>query len=98
MQKTLGNARQSTILWLLDSLDPRQPPTVRAKAVKALGAVVEADPTVLELADVQKAVERALQVRGVYSVGKVEWSEEDQEAWPVFAAWLLLVAFIVFIL
>lgn len=62
MQKTLGNARQSTILWLLEALDPRQAPTTRAKAVKALAAVVEADPGVLELADVQKAVERALQV------------------------------------
>lgn len=61
-QKALGSARQSTVLWLLDALDPRQAPTTRAKAVKALGAVVEAEPSVLELADVQRAVERALQV------------------------------------
>ena len=62
LQKTLGNARQSSILWLLDAVEPRQPPTVRAKAVKALGVVVEADPDTLEQPEVQKAVEKALQV------------------------------------
>lgn len=50
--------------WLLECLHPlAQAPTTRAKAVKALGEVVQADTRVLDQPAVQAAVERALQVR-----------------------------------
>lgn len=61
-QKMLGNARHTAVLWLLDMMDVKQLPTTRAKSVKALGLVVEADPAVLNSIDVQKAVEKSLQV------------------------------------
>jgi hypothetical protein len=49
--------------WLLECLNPStQAPLTRAKAVKALGEVVQADTRVLEAASVQAAVDRALQV------------------------------------
>ena len=50
--------------WLLECLSPlAQASTTRAKAVKALGEVVQADPRVLDAPSVQQAVDRALQVR-----------------------------------
>lgn len=63
-QSNLGRARGSMLQWLLKCLSPlAQASTTRAKAVKALGEVVQADPRVLDAPSVQQAVDRALQVR-----------------------------------
>lgn len=61
-QSTLGRARTSMVQWLLECLGPACASTTRAKAVKALGEVVQADTRVLDSSAVQMAVDRALQV------------------------------------
>ncbi len=61
-QSTLGRARTSMVQWLLECLAPACASTTRAKAVKALGEVVQADTRVLDSSAVQMAVDRALQV------------------------------------
>ncbi|PRW45458.1 nipped-B isoform X2 [Chlorella sorokiniana] len=62
VQSGLGRARGSMLQWLLDCLNPvAQASTTRAKAVRALGEVVQADTRVLDIPSVQQAVERALQ-------------------------------------
>lgn len=63
LQSTLGRARTSMVQWLLECLGPACASTTRAKAVKALGEVVQADTHVLDSSAVQTAVDRALQVR-----------------------------------
>ncbi len=62
-QGALGKARNKLLSWLLHACDPvHNNPTTRAKAVKALGAVVEADPRTLGAPAVQTGVHKALQV------------------------------------
>ncbi|PSC68988.1 nipped-B B isoform X2 [Micractinium conductrix] len=61
VQSTLGRARQSMLQWLLECMGPSCASTTRAKAVKALGEVLQADSRVLESNLVQSAVDKALQ-------------------------------------
>ncbi|KAK9829724.1 hypothetical protein WJX72_007528 [[Myrmecia] bisecta] len=62
----LGRSRSTLIKWLVEACDvARQNTTTRAKAVKALGAVIEADPRMLGLPEVQAGINRALQDEAV---------------------------------
>lgn len=59
----LGRGRLLLLRRLADATDStKQAPTTRAKAVKALGAVVRVDAGLLALPEVQAGVSRALKV------------------------------------
>ena len=61
-RNTFGKARFSLLQWLLEASDPKLQfaPTTRAKAIKALGEVVQANTRLLEAPTVHAAVDRAL--------------------------------------
>ena len=59
----LGRMRMLLLKKLTDAADPtKQTAAVRAKAIKAVTAVVKSDTTVLSFPDVQHCVHRALKV------------------------------------
>ena len=60
----LGRGRLPLLRRIADATDPsKQAPATRAKAVRALGAVVRVDAGLLALPEVQAGVGRALRVR-----------------------------------
>lgn len=63
-QGPLGRNCQRLLVWLLEAADSTKQtlPTVRAKAIKALGIVAEVDPALLAKPSLQACINKALGV------------------------------------
>ena len=60
----LARARQKVLRSLVESMDmARSSPTIRAKAVKAIGMVLDVDASLLRLQELHHGISHALQVQ-----------------------------------